>query len=102
VRDRVEAVADADSFNEIGVLAGSGQYDAAGKLLDFTPSNLVIGHARIQGRPVVLRGDDFTVRGGANDGAVGEKLIYAERMAADLRLPIIRLVDGTGGGGSGR
>lgn len=102
VRERVEAVADADSFNEIGVLAGSGQYDASGKLLDFTPSNLVIGHARIQGRPVVIMGDDFTVRGGANDGAVGEKLIYAERMAADLRLPIIRLVDGTGGGGSVR
>ncbi|HBO77670.1 MAG TPA: methylmalonyl-CoA carboxyltransferase, partial [Cupriavidus sp.] len=47
-------------------------------------------------------GDDFTVRGGANDGAVGDKLIHAEKMAHDLRLPMVRLVDGTGGGGSVR
>lgn len=102
VRERVQAIADPESFQEIGALAGSGQYDATGKILGMVPSNLVIGRARIEGRPVVLMGDDFTVRGGANDGAVGEKLIYAERMAGDLRLPVIRLVDGTGGGGSVR
>ncbi|MFD4840908.1 acyl-CoA carboxylase subunit beta [Achromobacter sp. NPDC058515] len=102
VRERVEAIADAASFQEIGALAGSGQYDAAGKVLGVVPSNLVIGRAQIEGRPVVLMGDDFTVRGGANDGAVGDKLIYAERMAGDLRLPVVRLVDGTGGGGSVR
>lgn len=102
VRERVEAIADPGSFQEIGALAGSGHYDATGKVLGVVPSNLVIGHAQIDGRPVVLMGDDFTVRGGANDGAVGDKLIYAERMAGDLRLPVIRLVDGTGGGGSVR
>src|SRR6185436_1078698 len=34
------------------------------------------------------------------DGAVGDKMIVAEKMAHDLHLPIVRLVDGTGGGGS--
>ncbi len=47
-----------------------------------------------------MGGDDFTIRGGAADAAIGRKAPYAERMALDLRLPMIRLVDGTGGGGS--
>ena len=99
VRERIEACTDAQSFVEVGSLTGSGQYDSLGRLTDFTPSNLIMGRARVGGRPVVVVGDDFTVRGGANDGAVGDKLIFAEKMAHDLRLPMVRLVDGTGGGG---
>lgn len=102
VRERISACTDPDSFTEVGSLTGSGQYDSLGRLVEFTPSNLVMGRARIGGRPVVVVGDDFTVRGGANDGAVGDKLIFAEKMAHDLRLPMVRLVDGTGGGGSVR
>ncbi|MBY4946264.1 methylmalonyl-CoA carboxyltransferase [Cupriavidus respiraculi] len=102
VRERIDALADAGSFREVGALSGSGHYDSNGKLVDLTPSNLIMGRARVEGRPVVLVGDDFTVRGGANDGAVGDKLIHAEKMARDLRVPMVRLVDGTGGGGSVR
>jgi acetyl-CoA carboxylase carboxyltransferase component len=46
--------------------------------------------------------DDFTVRGGAADGAVGNKMGWSERSARELRVPLVRLVDGTGGGGSVR
>lgn len=102
VRERIERLVDTGSFHEVGGLAGSAQYDEQGRLLDLTPSNLLIGRARVQGRPIVLAADDFTVRGGANDGAVGDKLVESERMAHDLRLPLVRLVDGTGGGGSVR
>ena len=102
VRERITGIADPGSFREVGGLSGSGRYDSNGRLVDLVPSNLVMGRARIGGRPVVLVGDDFTVRGGANDGAVGDKLIHAEKMAHDLRLPMVRLVDGTGGGGSVR
>ncbi|MGO4332018.1 acyl-CoA carboxylase subunit beta [Cupriavidus sp. 2TAF22] len=102
VRERIGEIADPGSFREVGGLSGSGRYDSNGRLMDLLPSNLVMGRAQVGGRPVVLVGDDFTVRGGANDGAVGDKLIHAERMAHDLRLPMIRLVDGTGGGGSVR
>lgn len=56
--------------------------------------------ARIDGRRVVVGGDDFTVRGGAADAAVGYEAGYSERTAPGLRLPIVRLVEGTGGGGS--
>lgn len=100
VRERIEKLVDADSFHEVGDLAGSGHYDDHGRLVDFTPSNFLTGRARIDARPVVLAADDFTVRGGANDGAVGDKLLASEIMARDLQLPLIRLVDGTGGGGS--
>ncbi|WP_455282360.1 acyl-CoA carboxylase subunit beta [Cupriavidus necator] len=102
VRERIDEIADPGSFREVGGLSGSGRYDSNGRLVDLIPSNLVMGRAQVGGRPVVLVGDDFTVRGGANDGAVGDKLIHAEKMARDLRLPMIRLVDGTGGGGSVR
>ena len=46
------------------------------------------------------QGDDFTVRGGAADAAIWQKMVWAERAAHDLRQPLVRLVDGTGGGGS--
>ena len=100
VRERIEHLIDPGTFVEVGSLAGSGRYDENGMLIDFTPSNFLMGRAAIEGRPVVVQGDDFTVRGGANDGAVGDKLLVAEQMAHDLRIPLVRLVDGTGGGGS--
>ena len=59
-----------------------------------------MGRGRIDGRPVVVGGDDFTVRGGAADASIFQKQVHAERMAHDLGLPIVRLVDGSGGGGS--
>jgi acetyl-CoA carboxylase carboxyltransferase component len=101
VRERIAALLDEGSFHEIGALAGRAQYEGT-QLVSFTPSNFVIGRGRIEGRPVVVGGDDFTVRGGAADGAVGGKQRYAEQLANELRLPIVRLVDGTGGGGSVR
>ena len=61
---------------------------------------MVCGQGEIDGRAAVVQGDDFTVRGGAADAAIWQKMVYAERLAHDLRLPLVRLVDGTGGGGS--
>jgi acetyl-CoA carboxylase carboxyltransferase component len=49
---------------------------------------------------VVVDGDDFTVRGGSADAGLWLKQLAAEQMANELRLPIVRLVDGSGGGGS--
>ena len=100
VRERIEALADTDSFHEIGALAGKAEYSAAGKLKNFTPSNFVLGTAKVNGNRVVLGGDDFTVRGGAADAKVGDKSGYGEQYALEMRLPLIRLVDGSGGGGS--
>ena len=99
VRERVERVLDPGSFHEVGGLTGRGTYED-GRLTDFRPANFVMGRGRIDGRAVVVAGDDFTVRGGAADASIFQKQVHAERMANELRLPIVRLVDGSGGGGS--
>jgi acetyl-CoA carboxylase carboxyltransferase component len=99
VRERIDRLLDAGSFHETGALAGRAAY-VDGELVEIMPSNFVCGTGRIAGRRVVVGGDDFTVRGGAADASIGHKMSYSERMARELRLPIIRLVDGTGGGGS--
>jgi len=99
VRERIERLLDEGSFHETGALAGKAAY-VDGELVEFMPSNFVCGLGRINNRRVVVGGDDFTVRGGAADASIGHKMSYSERMARELKLPLIRLVDGTGGGGS--
>ena len=100
VRERIEALLDPGSFHEIGALAGRAQYAADGAIASFQPANFVFGRGRIDNRPVVVGGDDFTVRGGAADASIRQKQVMSEQMANELRLPLVRLVDGTGGGGS--
>jgi propionyl-CoA carboxylase beta chain len=102
VRERIAAVADPGSFHEIGQIAGFAQYDDEGGIAAFQPSNFLFGRARIDGRPVVLTADDFTVRGGAADAAIHRKLVEAEKLANEYRLPLVRMIEGTGGGGSVR
>ena len=102
IRERIESLIDPGTFAEMGALAGKAEYDEEGNLVSFLPANYVAGMARINGRRVVVGGDDFTVRGGAADAAIAAKQIYAETMSRELQVPIIRLVDGTGGGGSVR
>ena len=55
VRERIERLLDPGSFHEIGAIAGKAEYDEQGELIDFTPSNFVMGRGRIDGRPVVGR-----------------------------------------------
>lgn len=100
VRERVERLLDPGSFDEVGVLGGRAEYGPDGEMTDFLPANYVYGRGRINGRAVVVGGDDFTVRGGANDASIRDKNLQSEAMAYDLRLPMIRLIEGTGGGGS--
>jgi acetyl-CoA carboxylase carboxyltransferase component len=99
VRERIERLFDGGSFHESGTIAGRAEY-ADGELVDFLPANVVVGQGRIDGRRAIVEGDDFTVRGGAADAAIWQKMVYAERLANELKVPLVRLVDGTGGGGS--
>jgi acetyl-CoA carboxylase carboxyltransferase component len=48
----------------------------------------------------VVVGDDFTVRGGSADASIAAKPLMAEEMASEFRLPIVRVIEGSGGGGS--
>jgi acetyl-CoA carboxylase carboxyltransferase component len=100
VRERIERLADPGSFAEIGALTGFGQYDAEGRLVSVLPANFVAGTARVDGRPVLIGADDFTVRGGSGDAAIHAKQIFSEEYANQMRLPVVRLLDGASGGGS--
>ena len=91
---------DAGSFREIGKIAGKSTYDSNLNLAGFAPSNFIFGRANIDGRPVVASADDFTVRGGSADAALHRKFVQCEKMAHTMGLPLIRMIDGTGGGGS--
>ena len=99
-RARLAAIVDEGSFREIGKIAGRGRYGADGELEDLAASNFIFGRANVGGRPVVASADDFTVRGGAADAALHRKFVQCEAMAHEYRLPLIRMIDGTGGGGS--
>ena len=92
VRERIDKLLDKGSFRETGAITGVPTFDRD-RLVKLFPSNFILGTGRIDHRRVVVGGDDFTIRGGAADAAIGRKAPYAERMALDLRLPMIRLVD---------
>jgi acetyl-CoA carboxylase carboxyltransferase component len=100
VRERIDAMLDEGTFHETGKVAGMAQYDGNNDLEGFMASNFIFGRGRVNGRQVVVGGDDFTVRGGSADATIKEKHIMCEQMANSLRLPLIRIIEGSGGGGS--
>jgi acetyl-CoA carboxylase carboxyltransferase component len=96
VRDRIERLADPGSFREVGRLAGRAVRAEDGSTASVTPANFLCGSLLVDGRPAVVTGYDYTVRGGAIEGGLGGKRPHAERMAHDLKVPLIRLVEGVG------
>lgn len=104
VRERVSQLLDANSFREIGSATGTVEWKQLDALREepetFTPSNNVSGFGRLRGREVLLTADDFSLRAGHADGALWAKTTYLEKLAVALKLPVVKLVDGSSGGGS--
>ncbi len=94
VRERIDALLDPGSFDEIGGLAGSGEY-ADQELVGFTPATTVGGFGRIDGRRVIVTGTDFTIRGGSATKP-GRKGGLLQNLALEFKLPFINLLDGAG------
>ncbi len=101
VRERIDAVADPESFRESGPMAGYGETDENGNLTSFQPANYVLGVGKVDGRPVVMGGEDFTQRGGSPSSAGLRKSVYAETLAVQYRLPLVRFLEGGGGSVAG-
>ena len=97
IRERIDALLDPGSFREQGPIAGHSQRDAEGRLESFTPANYVLGFGKIEGRPVLVGGEDFTLRGGSPSPAGNRKSVFLEDLACSYRLPMIRLLEGGGG-----
>jgi len=101
VRERIAGIADPDSFQEVGKLTGKGQYDEQGRVIKVTPAPYVMGIAEVDGRPVAIGGEDTTVRGGTSWGhgrRKGGQGGFIDDLAYHYRIPLIRLIDGYGGG----
>lgn len=96
-RQRLAKLLDPGSFQEMGCLAGKGHYDAQGRFTRLDPTNSIVGTGRIDGRKVALTVDDFSIRAGSSEASVADKWIYIERLAHQLRMPLVRLVDSAGG-----
>ncbi|MDA0271316.1 MAG: methylmalonyl-CoA carboxyltransferase [Chloroflexi bacterium] len=96
VRERIDLLADPGTFREFGVMAGTAEYED-NEIAAFYPQPFVTGIIQVDGREVVVGGGDYTSRGAprANDRSVN-KSTYAEQMALDLSLPIVRLIDAFG------
>ena len=101
IRERIDATLDRDTFREVGPVSGYLSEDEEG---GFTPANFVLGFGKIDGRMCVIGGEDFTLKGGSPSEAGLRKSVYAEELACQYRVPLIRLHEGGGGsvGGTGK
>ena len=97
IRERIDTLLDDSSFDEIGEGAGVPEYDDNGTLKDFQPANFILGFGQIDGRKVIVGGEDFTVRGGSPNPAGLRKSVYTEQLAVQYKVPLIRLHEGGGG-----
>ncbi|THX67103.1 ClpP/crotonase [Aureobasidium pullulans] len=104
VQERIQQLLDFGSFRPVGSVSGTVKWKQSGgtkeEPIGFVPSNNVQGFGRLRGRKIILTADDFSIRAGHADGASTEKTVYMEKLAVALKLPIVKLVDGSSGGGS--
>ncbi len=92
-REVVALFCDEGSFMEIGTLAGGVSYHGEAK----APADaLVAGFATVEGRPVVVGAEDFTVMGGSIGPATNAKKLRLARLAARERVPYVMFLDGAG------
>ncbi|MEE9278835.1 MAG: carboxyl transferase domain-containing protein [Myxococcota bacterium] len=97
IRERIDGLLDAESFQEWGPLAGVSEANDKGELESFTPANYVVGLGRIGGRLCAVGGEDFTLRGGSPSPAGFRKSVMAEELAVRYRVPLVRFLEGGGG-----
>ena len=96
VRERIQKVVDPGSFVEAGPLVGAVEYDENGNIREFTPGAYVMGLAEIDGRPVAIGGDDFTISGGSPHNVHKGARQFTQPLAIQYGIPYIQLVEGVG------
>ncbi|MGI9518614.1 MAG: acyl-CoA carboxylase subunit beta, partial [Pirellulaceae bacterium] len=92
-RERITHVTDDDWWLEVGKWAGFGMYEEWGG----APSASVIcGVGHINGRLVMIIANDATIKAGAFFPMTCKKVLRAQRIAMQNRLPLLYLVDSAG------
>ena len=92
-RERIESLVDPKTFFELGIYAGHGMYEEWGGA---PAAGVITGLARIQTRMVMIIANDATVKAGAFFPMTSKKVIRAQNIAIENRIPTIYLVDSAG------
>jgi len=92
-RERIALLADPGSFFELGIYAANGMYEEWGGA---PAAGVITGLARVHTRLVMLIVNDATVKAGAFFPMTSKKVIRAQNIAIDNRIPTIYLVDSAG------
>jgi 3-methylcrotonyl-CoA carboxylase beta subunit len=93
-RERVAALCDPGSeLVELGIWAAAGMYQEHGGA---PAAGVVVGLGRIEGREAVVVANDATVKAGAWFPMTCKKVLRAQEIALENRLPIVYLVDSAG------
>src|SRR6202453_1114854 len=93
VRERIELLIDPGTFFELGIYAAHRMYEEWGGA---PAAGVVTGLARVQTRMVMLMVNDATVKAGAFFPITAKKVIRAQNIAIENRIPTIYLVDSAG------
>ena len=93
-RERIAALCDPDApFLELGLWAAHGMYAEWGGA---PAAGVVTGVGSIHGRDVMVVADDATVKAGAKFPLGIKKVLRAQEIALENRLPVVYLVDSAG------
>jgi len=92
-RERIALLADPDTFFELGLYAAHGMYEEWGGA---PAAGVITGLARIESRMVMIIANDATVKAGAFFPMTSKKVIRAQTIAIENRIPTIYLVDSAG------
>ena len=92
-RERIQKLVDPGSFFELASYAAYRMYDEWGGA---PAAGVVTGLARIETRMVMIIANDATVKAGAFFPMTAKKVIRAQNIAIDNRIPTVYLVDSAG------
>src|ERR1700737_1268692 len=92
-RERIDLLVDPGSFFELGLFAAHGMYEEWGGA---PAAGVITGLARIETRLVMIIANDATVKAGAFFPMTSKKVIRAQNIAIENRIPTIYLVDSAG------
>src|SRR3954447_20174211 len=92
-RERIDKLVDPGSFFELGLFAAYRMYEEWGGA---PAAGVITGLARVESRMVMIIANDDTVKAGAFFPMPLKKVIRAQNMAIDNRIPVIYLVDSAG------
>ncbi len=92
-RERIQHLADPGTFFELGIYAANRMYDEWGGA---PAAGVITGLARVETRLVMIIANDATVKAGAFFPMTSKKVIRAQNIAIENRIPVIYLVDSAG------